>query len=273
MRPDRARVHALGVFLGRALADHPAVRLFAAVQMSNHIHLVLEDGAGVLDRFMAQLLSPLAKALNGMDGIRGTVWERRYSALEIVDDAALVDRIAYTVTNPVAADLVERAEAWPGLVLAPGFTESGTFTRFRKRANDRACEAAGPAETVDPGAFEEEVAVGVESPTLELGDARELARAAVAGRTAMLRRRRGDKRVLGVGRVLEQKVFDAPRRSKRSPAPLCHAGSAELWEAFRVGWQKYVAAYREASAAFRAGVLHCPFPDWSFRPSLPIFHE
>ena len=40
---------------------------------------------------MAQLLSPLAKALNAMDDLRGQVWERRYSAIEILDEVALVD--------------------------------------------------------------------------------------------------------------------------------------------------------------------------------------
>ena len=59
-----------------------------------------------------------AKALNEMDRVRGQVYERRYSAIEILDDDALVDRIVYTLTNPAAADLVAEVEARPGLIRA-----------------------------------------------------------------------------------------------------------------------------------------------------------
>ena len=146
LRPDIGRVHAVGVFLGRALQAHPGIKLFAAAQMSNHLHLVLEDRDGHLDRFMCHFLSPLARALNAMDLVRGQVWERRYSAIEILDDDALRDRIAYTMTNPLPPDLVERLEDWPGLLLGPGGAPFGEFARFRKRDFDRARRAGHEVE-------------------------------------------------------------------------------------------------------------------------------
>ncbi len=245
LRPDPARVDAFGRALGRAFEVHPTVRLFGAVQMSNHLHLVLEDGAGVLDRFMCLFLGPLAKAVNGLDGTSGQVYERRYSAIEILDDESLIDRIAYTVANPIAAGLVERVEDWPGLVLGPGYTEERAFSR---------------GEGGD-------VAVTVHSPV-----SRQRVRARVEGRIEEIARVRGRRPVLGAAKVLRQNVFGAPEEPKRSAAPECLAACAQLREAFRKRWREFIDAYRRASAAFRSGSLDVPFPDWSFRPSLPVLY-
>jgi hypothetical protein len=48
--------------------------------------------------------------------------------------------------------------------------------------------------------------------------------------------------------------------------PLCFASSREAWRAFADGWFAFVGAFREASAAFRAGHLDAVFPRFSFRP-------
>ncbi len=245
LRPDPARVEAFGRALGRALEVHSSVRLLAAVQMSNHLHLVVEDTAGVLDRFMCQFLGPLAKAVNELDGVSGQVYERRYSAIEILDDNALLDRVAYTLTNPVAAGLVERVEAWPGLVLGPGFVEARTFPRKAQEGGDLwvGVDCALPAESVRSHVREREQALASE--------------------------RRG-RPVLGRAKVLSRPVFGSPENPKRGPAPLCLAACAKLREEFHTRWRSFVDAYRSASAAFRAGALDVPFPDWSFRPSLPL---
>ncbi len=238
-------MQAFGRALGRALELHPTIRLFAAVQMSNHMHLVVEDESGVLDRFMCQFLGPLARAINELDGTSGQVYERRYSAIEILDDAALLDRITYTLTNPVAAGLVERIEAWPGVLVGPGFTETRFFAR----------------KAPDDG----ELSVEVDVPM-----PREWVRAAVRDREEALTKERRGRPVLGRVRVLEQSVFGSPENPKRGPAPICHAACSQLRDEFRSNWLAFVDAYRRASAAFRTGVLDIPFPDWSFRPSLPL---
>lgn len=242
LRPDPDRVEAFGLALGRALEVHPSVRLFAAVQMSNHLHLVVEDGEGVLDRFMCQFLGPLARVVNDLDETSGQVYERRYSAIEILDDTALLDRIAYTIANPVAAGLVARVEAWPGLVVGPGFTEE---RRFERRGREL------------------RVAVDVPCP-------RDWVRTAVRDREKRIQEERGGRPVLGRAKVLAQSVFESPEHPKRGPAPLCLASCRELREVFRAKWRAFVDAYRAASAAFRGGALEVPFPDWSFRPSLPL---
>ncbi len=231
--------------LARALKAHPDVRLFAAVQMSNHLHLVVEDGGGVLDRFMCLFLGALARAVNTADETSGPVHQRRYSAIEILDDEALLDRIVYTLTNPVAANLVARVEEWPGLVLGPGMVESRKVPDARRA---REWVELATSRSVDP----EEV------------------RARVRQREEALAAARGGRGVLGRRRVVSMSPFAAPEQPKRSPAPVCHASCGELRRAFLGSWRAFVDAYRRASAAFRGGALDVQFPDWSFRPSLPL---
>ena len=77
-----------------------------------------------------------------------------------------------------------------------------------------------------------------------------------------------------VSAVRPLQVLRAPKSSgaehpKRSPMPLCHASTGDLWLAFREGWRRFVGAYRAASAAFREGAFGTVLPDFCFRPWTP----
>ena len=62
---------------------------------------------------------------------------------------------------------------------------------------------------------------------------------AVKQRLEKLEAQRSGSPVLGMAKVLAEEVFSSPARPKRSPMPLCHASTAELWRAFRDGWRKF----------------------------------
>lgn len=249
-----------------------AIQLHAVVQMGNHLHLVVTDQEAQLSGFMCQLLGPLAKVLNTMDHTRGQVFERRYAATEIVDDDALLDCIVYAITNPEAAGLVAADVDWPGLLLDQRGQDGEEFNRVREIEYARALAAAarrGTGEEVHVAAFTDVTRVRiapVELPGRE-------ATAEIAKRVAVRRRElaeaRGHRPVLGAANVLRVDVFDSPAHPKRSPMPLCHASAGDLWLAFREGWRRFVAAYRDASAAFRAGDFGVMFPDFAFRPWTP----
>jgi hypothetical protein len=223
---------------------------------------------------MCQLLGPLAKIINALDDTRGQVFERRYAATEIVDQEALLDCITYVITNPEAAGLVEDDAAWPGILMDPRGTSEERFERIRDLEYARALDAArrrGDGEEVDVADFTDvtwvrvapvAVAASTEAGTTEIAARVRLRRRALAAT-------RGGRRVLGAAKVLVQDVFEAPDHPKRSPMPLCHASTPDLWRAFRDGWRRFVAAYRDASAAFRQGDFAVMFPDFSFRPWTP----
>ncbi len=83
--------------------------------MSNHYHLVLTDRGGRLPRFMEELNSLLARALNALYGIQGTAIEKGYNLVAVATEDKLVEHCVYTLANPCSANLVERCHQWQGV--------------------------------------------------------------------------------------------------------------------------------------------------------------
>lgn len=264
--PTAERVAVLGFTLAKALARYPSVQLVAMCQMSNHLHLVLRDRAGKLSEVMQMFLSELAKRMNALDGLRGPLFERRFAEITIVDEEALLGRVAYVVTNPVAADLVRSHNEWTGLcVFAARGAWRQSFTYFEAGRYGRAVARARRRKEPLPGRAEFEKTVVLEVPAVEAAMA-EAMEAAVKGRERALRaEQRG---VVGMAKVLAESPLSRPKASSRSPKPLCFASTREGWWAFVVEWRAYVAAFRAASERFRAGVWTAVFPPGAFRPGV-----
>jgi hypothetical protein len=81
--------------------------------MSNHYHLVITDCNGRLPEFQQHLNSLLARAVNCARGRWEAFWSRdSYNAVELLEPDAVLDKLAYTLLNPVRGGLVGRATAW-----------------------------------------------------------------------------------------------------------------------------------------------------------------
>ena len=90
--------------------------LYAVCWMSNHYHAVLLDKRGSICDFNRELHSVVARYVNHMYGERGSLWSEHQTsrvAPQTPDD--LLEQIAYTMANPVAAFLVRFGHSWPGL--------------------------------------------------------------------------------------------------------------------------------------------------------------
>lgn len=83
--------------------------------MSNHAHIVLTDERGVLPKFVCKLNSLISRQLNAIRGLNGTNIEKGYVDQELVGEDATLRLCAYTLANPCAAGLVERAAHWRGV--------------------------------------------------------------------------------------------------------------------------------------------------------------
>ena len=74
----------------------------------------------------------------------------------------------------------------------------------------------------------------------------------------------------GPAAVRAQKPHDRPNKSKKSPAPFCHAASkavrCELYDAY--AW--FVGCFRQAAEKWKAGDLTASFPCGSFPPGRPF---
>ena len=84
--------------------------------LSNHYHAVVSDPCGRLPEFLELLHKLIAKALNTALGRWENFWSSEpTSAVRLLTSRDVLDKMAYTVANPVVAGLVKSPSEWPGV--------------------------------------------------------------------------------------------------------------------------------------------------------------
>jgi len=231
------------------------VQVHEFIVMSNHYHIVLSDPHGRLPKFTQQLHGLVARAVNASRGRFGTFWENeQYSAPELPEDADVVDKSVYVLTNAQAADLVERAHQWPGL--SSWNLEYGQEIVAMKPA------------TMFSRRMPKQLSFKLVRPRVHLdlsdADLRALIRRKVVEREEQLiiERRRDGRKVLGVKRILAQSIDDAPTSREERFAVRPRVSSRSVWQRLAVIRRNktWLAAYREALGRFVAGVRDVVFP-------------
>jgi hypothetical protein len=263
--------------LGRAQRLYP-VDLVAFVLLSNHYHLILwAEDAKRLARFVGYFNSNLAREVGRLTGWTGKIWERRYQAIVISgEEEAQVERFRYVLAHGVKENLVARLLDWPGLhcvrQIVDGEPLAGTW-------HDRTQEYAARrrrGEHPDPLQYAStETAFFSPLPCwrdLSPEQYRERVGKMVAEieEDAAATRKRRRVEPFGVKAILAQDPVSRPERIKRSPAPLFHAASKVVRQAFYEGYNLFVAAYRTAAEKLRKGDPHPRFPWGCFPPALPF---
>jgi putative transposase len=98
--------------LGEACRRLP-MRVLAYCLMPNHFHLALRPlHDGDLSRWMQWLLTAHVRRYRRHHGGSGHVWQGRFRAFPIQEDAHLLAVLRYVERNPLRAELVARAEDW-----------------------------------------------------------------------------------------------------------------------------------------------------------------
>ncbi|MFN7951773.1 MAG: hypothetical protein U0610_08590 [bacterium] len=271
--PDANAVFLLA--LARALRRYTGVRLQAAVTVSNHFHALVVDEKSELSDFMRDFLTATAKGINQVRDREGHVFDRRFSAEPVLDTAAAIGRLVYTVLNPTAAGLVSRFEDWPGVML---FAKDGAPAEHRvrwfneKRYQDAVREAGGARASIDPARFWEEETLTVH-PLDGLAEAN-VTPAQILERIRAAEAHCADERngrpVLGAATVTRQDPRSRPKASNRSPRPLCHASSDAQRKTYRELFREFCARFWAAAFALRHGDGRQPFPEYSFPPWKPL---
>jgi len=270
LRPSPETNDVVGGVLARA-ARRWAVEVFAFAVQSNHMHLLVRAPRGNLPQFMQFVLSNISRKVGWLVRWRGAFWERRYSAEPVLDDQALIGRLAYILAQGVKDGLVRRCRDWPGLsclrMLVRGtprtFRWYGWSKRWRARrsreASDRFHERWSEREslTLTPlpcwsGVHRHQRARRI----LEL--VRVIERQAEATHA----------RVLGRRYILAQNPQFRPPHPERSPRPLCHGSRAGLRREFADQYRAFVERFLSASARWRSGQLTAEFPVGAVRPFL-----
>jgi REP element-mobilizing transposase RayT len=231
--------------------------------LSNHCHLSLTDPYGRLPDFMRDLHSVLARATNCYLDRWDAFWERSsYSAVDLVNAAAVHEKLVYLLANPVAAGLVRHARNWPGLWSDPRRIGGEPYTVERPKRffdQDGDMPAVAHLQLTPPPGFEDDPSF-VDGLLESLRQAEELAAENVEreGRT-----------FLGAAMILAQSSFarpgsGEPRRGLR-PRVACR----NKWKRIEALQQlkDFGEAYKAALAAWRTGLRDALFPEgtWLMR--------
>jgi putative transposase len=267
--PDALVTNSFWYCLGWAAEKH-GMLLHGAVALSNHVHVVATDPRGVYPDFLRDFHGLLARVVNAARGRWEHFWDANQASVVLLEDeAAQLEKVVYTLTNPVG--LVDKAADWPGATSVAAVLNGTTIVAKRPEHFFRTADAGGgmPATVKlffsPPPAFSE----------LPIRDYRALVEERVDSveTEAAAARRTAGTTVVGRQRILAQRWFDKPAdaepRRQLSPNVACR----DKWlrvERLQLNKQ-FQEIYRAARHAFRAG-LEAIFPcgTWLMRLRTPV---
>ncbi len=93
--------------------DRYGHRLHAYCWMTNHVHMLLQAGDLPLAGFIGALASTYARSINKRNNRVGHLFERRYRASLVQQDAYLLEVVRYIHLNPVRAHMVDSPDGYP----------------------------------------------------------------------------------------------------------------------------------------------------------------
>ena len=254
MRPDRLLNQVFAYCLARAAEKH-GIEVHAVGVMSNHHHLVMTDVRGVLPEFLMSFHRSLAMCIKRIRGWDEVVWEPNVptSAIELTGTSEILDKVAYTILNPVSAGLVRAPHRWPGVLSTCAELTHGALEAERPPVwfKNTAPKSAKLRWTVPPG-------FARKKPYLDA------LHQLVGSRFRELRlaHRRAGKGYLGRLRVQKRRVTDQPEapKSRFGPSPTFSALTRTKWLEVMRRLRAFRTAYREAYARWSQGNPSVEFP-------------
>ncbi len=263
----------IGGVLAKAVALS-GVELHTFVVVSNHMHLLVTAPAAKLSGFMQYLLANTSRKVGKLVNWSGSLWQRRFSAAPVLDDAAADDRLQYILSHGVKEGLVRHPEDWPGLSCLPLLREgySAVYRFFHWARRWKKGVLCPGAEDLWSDAWAEEVHLQLTPIPSWKGLSPDAVKARVAGLlddiVSAARKLHGA--VVGAAAVLKQNPHLRPTAQKKSPQPLCHAADASIRANYLASAREWTSAFIQASKRFCAGELTVSFPPWAFRPSVLV---
>lgn len=270
LRPDLV-LNAFVLYSFIVSARRHGILLHAFCVMSTHMHYVITDPTGRLPRFL-ELFHRLAAI--GVKIIRfwdGAVWDRsQTSVVELGSRQAIVEKIAYTLANPVEAGLVATAQEWPGIKTS--VDDIGQTTLEAKRPNQY-FRAKNPLWTLDaflevtlpPSIDPSEAQAFRAEIQKELSDREEAAGAKFPPHT-----------VLGAENVIkvdpESRTTSHEPKFQRQPTFALGRGATKaMREAMIAKRRAFQTAYAKAFEEWRAGNRTITFPAGTY--AMHVIHK
>ena len=279
IRPSREINEIILGVIGRAQELYPEVSLYLFVFLSNHFEIIgSAPEFDVISAFVGYIKSNIARELGAIHDWKEKFWGRRFRAISVLDEPALLGRVQYVLSHGCKEDLVSRPGDWPGVQCVAALTEGQPLIGYWY---DRtaAYNAGRNGKQVDRCDFMEQYEVRLTAlpiwSELSEEERRQRFREIVRDIEQETRERHETDGTapLGVERILAQDPHDRPDHPKRSPAPMCHAVSRRVRGWFKRSYRSFVEAYRRASERFRLGQHTVEFPVRCFRPPLPYLRR
>jgi REP element-mobilizing transposase RayT len=276
LRPGRKLNDILVGVLGRAQRRYD-VHIYAGAFLSNHFHLLARfDTPHQLSSFMQYFKANLAKEAGRLYGWREKFWGRRYRAIQVSnEEAALVGRLRYILSQACKEGLVHSPLDWPGIncarALAEGRNLSGTwYDRTKQFYARRRGEAVRDRDfaTREHVVFHQLPCWADLSPTQYRSAIVDLIEA-IEDETK-LAYEGAVTQPLGADQILRQDPQRRPARNTRTPAPRFHAATRQARLSLANAYALVYAAYRQASLRLTRGLGPVEFPPGCFPPRLPI---
>ena len=248
-------------FVLAVAAARYGILLHAVCVLSNHFHIVLTDPKAQLPRFEQFLDSLVARALNAFYGRFEHFWgPGSYSAVRLETPEDLLDKVVYTLANPVAAGLVPRGKQWPGVWSDPSQIGKGSEVVERPESFFKPDGSTPDSERlvfVAPAGFESAEAF------------RRALQAALEERERSVRAERKAKGLgfLGARKVLAQRHTDVPRTEAPRGGLNPRVAARDKWrriEALR-RLVSFLEDYREALGKLRSGIRDVVFPAGTYQ--------
>jgi hypothetical protein len=115
LRPSPRTNQILLYFLA-VYVEHHELLLHAATFLGNHGHQVATDPRGAVTDFTRDFHSFVARHLNAVHGDFENLWSTAQTSLvRLAGGDEVIDKIAYTMANPVSSFLVTEGRLWPGV--------------------------------------------------------------------------------------------------------------------------------------------------------------
>ena len=233
------------------------VEIHAIAVMSNHLHIVLTDVEGRVPEFTHWAFKFIGTCVNVSLGRWGSIFEQseKTSLVRLTTPDSIVDKIAYTVANPVSAGLVDAPAKWKGVWGYYGGNKRPAVPRPKVYFRDGSdVKPSATLAFVRPPGFK-----GVSDQQVVKRIRAEISRHV---RKARRQIRDSERKFLGFAGVLRQKPWHCPetRETRRKISP--RVAGLNKWartEALQF-LREWYAEYCAARDAFRSGKRDVVFP-------------
>jgi REP element-mobilizing transposase RayT len=271
LRPD-GRMNQILRYLLAVLAHRHGIQVHAFCAMSTHIHLVVTDVHGTLPAFLHtfhRIVALCTKVLRRWDEV---VWDKSpTSVVRLETPAAIVEKIAYVLANPVIAGLVRRAHEWPGAKSRVHEIGQGTLHARRPDVYLNPKNPNWPLEAALPISLPPCIEPA-QADSFRRQVAAELARLEADARDEMQRQHRsflGAERAAAVSPTA--RATTAEPSIDRNPTFAVGRNQSDAWHRAAAAVRAFRVSYRAALERWRNGARHILFPagTWWMR----VFHN